>query len=278
MKHIEVVNQNQHLQGFTLGNGHMYWSFTDSIVMTTTEGTVRRQNLIFGGHLGDIEYYDGKVYGSYLKNSLPGHAWEDWTGFMIYVFDADDLSVIDVINLDICDEYKRISCLPEDTRGFQGIDGVTFAPDPVSGEIRMFVACALYSEERFSNQIILSFTPNGEFKGEYHIPTGNTVYGIQNLNYDWDSGDFWFTTYGSSHTFSPRETLFRVSLDGSIKAKYAFSTPYGFFCLGGNRFLCSLQGGVNGKRFGTAYECDESFFGVSKSEEEIGEYIAGFLD
>ena len=28
MNYVEVVNQNQHMQGFSSGNGFMYWSFT----------------------------------------------------------------------------------------------------------------------------------------------------------------------------------------------------------------------------------------------------------
>lgn len=97
---------------------------------------------VFGGHLGDIDYYDGKIYGSYLGNALPGHAWDDWTCFKIYVFDASDLRVLNVINMDICDEYKRISGTPADTRGFSGIDGVAFGGNPGTGAQKMFVACA----------------------------------------------------------------------------------------------------------------------------------------
>lgn len=130
LEHIKVVNQNYHMQGFTSGGGFVYFSFTDSLVKTTPAGTVKCQAEVFGGHLGDIDYYDGKIYGSYLGNALPGHAWDDWTCFKIYVFDASDLRVLNVINMDICDEYKRISGTPADTRGFSGIDGVAFGREP----------------------------------------------------------------------------------------------------------------------------------------------------
>ena len=270
MEYVEVVNQNLHMQGFSKGEGFMYWSFTDSIVKTTMNGTVKCQAEIHGGHLGDIDYYDGRVYGSYLGNALPGHAWEDWTGFKIYVFDADDLRVINIINLDICDYYKSITCTPEDTRGFQGIDGVTIAPDPKTGEMRLFVACALYTGEKYANQIILQFTLDGKYETEYHIPTGNTVYGIQNLDYDAENKEFWFTTYGPSQPYQPKELLHCISYDLSeIKRKYVYSTPYGIDCLGKEGFYASVQYGKNGKRGGIAFKCEEAFFTTPKTEQEI---------
>lgn len=270
MEYLEVVNQNLHMQGFSKGDGFMYWSFTDSIVKTTMNGTVKCQAEIHGGHLGDIDYYDGRVYGSYLGNALPGHAWEDWTGFKIYVFDANDLRVIDIINLDICDYYKSITCTPEDTRGFQGIDGVAIAPDPKTGEIRLFVACALYTGEKYANQIILQFTLDGKYETEYHIPTGNTVYGIQNLDYDAENKEFWFTTYGPSQPYQPKELLYCISSDLSeIKRKYVYSTPYGIDCIGSEGFYASVQYGSNGKRAGIAFKCEESFFTTPKTEQEI---------
>lgn len=274
MEHIEVLHQNYHLQGFSSGNGYMYWSFTDSLVKTTLSGTVKCQVEIRGGHLGDCDYYNGKIYASFLGNALPGHAWEDWTSFKIYVFDADDLHVVDIINLDICDEYKRITCTPEDTRGFQAVDGVCFAPDPISGETKMFVACALYTDEKYSSQIILQLTPEGVYETEYHIPTGNTVYGIQNLDYDAENKEFWFTAYGASQPYQPKETLYCISGDlKEIKRKYRFSSPYGFECLGKEGFYASIQFGTNGNRGGIAYRCEETLFSEEKNEHEIREFL-----
>ncbi|MBO5785747.1 MAG: hypothetical protein J6R45_00335 [Clostridia bacterium] len=270
MEFIEVLNQYQHMQGFSNGNGYMYWSFTDTVVKTTMNGIVKCQVQIHGGHLGDIDYHDGKIYASYLKNSLPGHAWEDWTGFKIYVFNADDLHVEKIMNLDICDYYKSITCTPEDTRGFQGIDGVTIAPDPKTGEDRLFVACALYTGEKYSNQIILQFTLDGVYETEYHIPTGNTVFGIQNLDYDAENKEFWFTTYGPSQPYMPREMLFCISGDlSTILRKYNYSTPYGLDCLGKAGFYGSVHTRKAKKCGGIAYRCDESFFATPKSPQEL---------
>ena len=278
MEFIEVLKQNLHMQGFTSGNGFMYWSFTDSLVKTNLKGTMRAQVEVRGGHLGGLDYFDGRIYASFLGNALPGHAWEDWTAFKIYVFDADDLHLIKSINLDICDEYKSIACTPSDTRGFQAIDGVAIAPDPVTGDERMFVACALYTGEKYDNQIILEFTLNGDYITEYHIKTGNTVYGIQNLDHDRTTGEFWFTTYGGSEPYQPRETLYCVKPDLSgVSRKYRFSTPYGFECIGNGEYYCSLQSGVNGDRSGIAYRTGESLFSENKSESEINEFIKSGL-
>ena len=58
MKYCEVLHQNLHMQGFTTDGEHMYWSFTDSLVKTTKNGTVLVQVRIPAGHLGDIDYYN----------------------------------------------------------------------------------------------------------------------------------------------------------------------------------------------------------------------------
>lgn len=258
------------MQGFTLGEGFMYWSFTDCIIKTDLDGNVICGTDIIGGHLGDCDYRNGKIYASYLKNSLPGHPWEDWTGFKIYVFDASDLTVLNIINLDICDYYKSITCTDNDTRGFQGIDGVTIAPDTADGREKLFVACALYTGERYSNQIILRFDLDGKYETEYHIPTGNTVYGIQNLDYDWHDKEFWFTTYGAAYPYQPAEVLYCLSDDlKTIKQSYRYSTPYGIECLGNGEFYASLDYGENGNKSGIAYRCTQSQFREPKSFTEI---------
>ena len=89
MKYIETLHQNQHMQGFTSDGNYMYWSFTDTVVKTTLKGTVRRCVPISGGHLGDIDYFEGKLYASFMGDARPGHAWNDWTSTLIYVTDPE---------------------------------------------------------------------------------------------------------------------------------------------------------------------------------------------
>lgn len=274
MNYTEVLNQNYHLQGFSTGGGFVYWSFTDSIVKTTDSGTVKCQREIKGGHLGDIDYFDGKIYGSYLGNALPGHEWDDWTSFKIYVFDADDLSVEKVLNIDVCDAYKAISETPDDIHGFRGIDGVTIAQPKGFSEPKLFVACALVVNKKYDHQIILQCDLEGKFETEYRVPTGNTVFGIQNLDFDASTGLFWFSTYAPEHPYQPMELLYCADIsDCTVKEKYRYLTPYGFEAKGNDSFLVSLQSGKNGKRNGFCFEVKKEFFKSFKSEKELSELL-----
>ena len=125
MTYIEVVHQNLHLQGFAKGGDFMYWSFTDSLVKTTLAGTVKCQVEMRDGHLGDCDYYDGKIYASMLGHPASGRPWNDWSSFCIYVYSADDLRLLQKIRLDVCDRYWKELGTDADTRGFSGVDGVT---------------------------------------------------------------------------------------------------------------------------------------------------------
>lgn len=283
MKYVETLHQNQHMQGFTSDDKYMYWSFTDTVVKTTLEGTVKRCVPVtggkYGGHLGDIDYHEGKLYASFMGNCLPGHAWNDWTSFMIYVYDAETLELEKRINLDICDLYKAQNGTPEDTRGFQGIDGVAFGKIPGTNEWRLFVACALDTDERWEDNIILQFTPDGVYETEYRIKTGNTVFGIQNLDYDKTTGEFWFSTYGGSQPYQPKETLYKTDINlTKAEERYCFSSAYGFECLGNGKYHCALQWGKNKNQCGGAYECEKSFFENKKTEAEITAYVKKLLE
>lgn len=274
---LEVLHQNQHMQGFTTDpeRKYMYWSFTDSVVKTNYHNTMIAQTHVSGGHLGDLAYYKGKLYASFLGNALPGHAWDDWTAFKIYVYNADDLRLERIIDMPVCDEMKANACTPDDKYGFMAIDGVTFGKD-TEGNEKMFVACALFSEERFSNQIILQLSLDGVFEKRHLFPTGNQVYGIQTLDYDRDTGEFWFTTYGGSLPFQAKETLYCISPDlKTVRAKYRYSSAYGLVCLGGGRFLACARSGKNGDQQGYAFECDEAWFASEKNEKQVFEELFG---
>ena len=52
MEFVEALNQYQHMQGVTSGNGHMFWSFTDTLIKTTMNSIVKCQVYGGGGHLG----------------------------------------------------------------------------------------------------------------------------------------------------------------------------------------------------------------------------------
>ena len=275
-RYMEVFHQHCHMQGFSVDkeNGYVYWSFTDSVVKTNMESMMILQAHVSGGHLGDIAYYDGKVYSSFMGNSLPGHAWDDWTAFRIHVYDAKDLRLLKEIEVPLCYEMHAMQGKPGDPYGFSGIDGITFGKDE-NGEIKMFIACALITGEEYDHQMILQMSLEGEYEKTHRFLTGNTVYGIQTLDYDWDTDSFWFTTYGAAAPHQDRETLYNVSLKGGVISRYPYSSPYGLFCLGGGKFLASLHQGKNGNCSGYAYECEEELFQNRKGEHDIKDFIFG---
>lgn len=268
MKYTEVLHQNLHMQGFSTDGENMYWSFTDSLVKTKKSGLMLRQVLIPAGHLGDIVYYNGKIYGTVLGNSLRGLPFGIWTSFEIHVFDAGTLALDHIIRLDDCYEmYKNKE------HGFNGVDGITVVPAADGKEARLMVACALFTGDEYDSQILLEYSFNGKLLDKHFVKTGNTVYGIQNLTRDPDTGNYWFSTYGGgdkSAPYSNRNFLFCVSPDFEVIEGYNLCTPYGLEAIGDGKFYLSvIAGPKNGNREGYAYEADLDFI---KSTEISGEY------
>ena len=228
-----------HLQGAAADdeNKFLYMSFTDRLIkvdMHTGEivGSVTGllAGSIYGGgaHLGDLAFYNGKVYGS-----LEYKATEK---FYIAVFDVAKIDAMDIdyktpgvlttmYMEEVVKDYKDELDAGEHINGHvtlghkhgcSGIDGITFGPLPGddSGKIYMTVAYGVYRhEERTDNdyQVILTFDPE-QFEGAYFdqnnpheigpklhkkmfVFTGNTSYGVQNLEYDRVTGDYWMIVY-----------------------------------------------------------------------------------
>lgn len=269
MKQAEVVHQNLHLQGFTSDGTYLYWSFTDSLVKTTLSGTMVAQVPVLGGHLGDIDRIDGKIYGSLMGNSLAGRPWGVWTSFQVNVYDAGSLSLLDAIRLDDCYGFYAAHSGADDAGGFNGIDGITRGVDPETGAPALMVACALFTGEGYREQQIFQYSFDGHLQKIHRIPTGNTVFGIQNLDFEADTGRYWFSTYSREQPYQPEETLYCVESDlKTVRASYRYSTPYGFECLGGGKFFASLQSGRNGDRAGVAYTATEETFRTMAGREE----------
>ena len=248
-KMISVKGQKLHFQGFAVDTRkeHIYWSFTDCLVKTCMDGRIIRQEVISDGHLGDITYYNGNIYGTMERGPLPGHAWDDWTGFCIDVFN-EELKLQQQIELPQVQEYYI-----EKTNGICGVDGIAFGKSPEGG-IHMMLGCGLFWEPKYDRQVILQFSPEGRYEKEYLISTGNTPYGIQNLEYEADRGYWWFSTYPKEKVYQSEYNLFQ--LDGDIKTilgKWKYSTPYGLASLGGGKFLTSADTGGDGDHAGYAY-------------------------
>ena len=257
MEFVECTHQNCHMQGFTSDAKHefMFWSFTDSLVKTNMNGTMICQVHVTGGHLGGLDWHDGKVYVSYMEFHVPWTYFEDWQGFRIYVFDDRDLRLLKIIDIPECIEMKK-----NKTDGFQGIDGVAWGRVPGREDVRLLTAVALETGEAYSHQMFLEIDEeSGHIENIYKIPAGNKVYGIQNLDYEEDTGCYWFTTYDGSQPYMEPETLYCVDPDmHTVRARYRISTPYGFEALGDGQYFLSLIAGKNGNQSGIAYRADRS--------------------
>ncbi len=237
-----------HVQGIAIDSKreYMYFSFTTVLVKTDMKGNVvgTVENLV--GHLGDLDYNpeDGRVYGSLeFKNK---------NTFYIAIFDVEKIDRIG-INSQKSDVTTVVE-LPEVAADFtatvggnryrygcSGIDGVAFGPvfgQTDSREQRLMVAYGIFNDtSRGDNdyQVILSFTPEELWKNEkkfslsdavsggamsenrYFVYTGNTNYGVQNLEYDESTGYWFMAAYKGSKSDFPNYRLFAV--DGSIAPK-----------------------------------------------------------
>lgn len=250
-----------HLQGIAADdkNNYMYMSFTDRLVkvdMHTGEivGSVTGllAGSIYGGgaHLGDLAFYNGKVYGS-----LEYKATEK---FYIAVFDVEKITGMDIdyktpgvlttmymeeVVKDYQDElnageHENAPASMGHKHGCSGIDGITFGPLPGddSGKIYMTVAYGVYRhDERVDNdyQVILAYDPD-QFEAAYFDQnnpheigpklykkmfafTGNTTYGVQNLEYDLVTGDYWMVVYAGNKAQYDNRPLYIV--DGKAAPK-----------------------------------------------------------
>ena len=235
-----------HVQGIATDGNHMYYSFTTCLIKTDMEGNICGSVKGLAGHLGCIAFHNGSVYGSLeYKHDAIGQGIlansdidvED--GFYIAVFDVDKLTRVDmdaekdgvmkaVFLKEVTDDYKskRYSA--------SGIDGTTFAPAPgkKDGEFFLYVAYGIYGDTtRQDNdyQVILQYSiadwdaylkplnqlsmhKNGpeKPKGKYFVYTGNTNWGIQNLEYDKDTGYLFAAVYCGNKEDFPNYPMFVI--------------------------------------------------------------------
>ena len=239
-------------------NGYMYFSFTTMLVKTDLTGRVIASAKGLLGHLGCIAFCeaDGRLYGSLeykndsigkgiLKNLGSDAAIED--GFYIAIFDVEKMDrpdmdacsdgVMNAVFLrDVLDDYKtgRYGC--------SGIDGATFGPLPgdASGKMWLFVAYGIYSDvsrEDNDHQVILCYDlqdlkqyerplrqldmhKSGPEKPleKFFAYTGNTTYGVQNLEYDPFQRAYFMAVYRGKKSQFPNYALY--ALDASIAPQY----------------------------------------------------------
>ena len=201
---------------------------------------------------------DGRVYGSLeYKNDIIGKgipktekadiSFDDM--FYIVSFDADKITRPDmdaekdgimtaVWLKDVCDDYKydghRYGC--------SGIDGITFAPKP--GEKHgncIYVAYGIYRDNKRrdnDHQILLRFDsekftdyalPLNQYAlhnsgptiadERYFVYTGNTTYGIQNLEYDRENECLFAAVYKGKKFRFPNYSMYAVDMSQCAQLK-----------------------------------------------------------
>lgn len=212
-------------------------------------------------------YDDGKVYGSleYKHDcigagilSRSGRAEDVEDGFYIAIFDVDKIDrpnmdaekevVMTAVYLkEVCDDYNA-----EGHRfGCSGIDGTTFAPDPGNpkGKKYLHVAYGIYGDlnrDDNDNQIILKYDISdwakyakplnqtamhksgpAEPDDKYYIFTGNTEFGIQNLEYDPYTNTMFAAVYPGKKPDYPNYCMFSIPWEPDTCEIPGSYFPYG---------------------------------------------------
>ena len=258
-------------------------------------------------------YEDGKVYGSLefkqdaigrgiLKNLGESKVPQD--GFYMTVFDVEKITrpnmdaekdgVMEAVYLkEVTDDYKA----PGHRFGCSGIDGTTFAPafGEKDGKQFLYVSYGIYSDtgrDDNDHQVILQYDisqwgryakplrqadmhRSGPEKpdGKFFVFTGNTTYGVQNLEYDPHSRLMLMCVYpGKKERFPNRPLYFvdceKAPTEDSLLALAPIGLPHpsgifgsrfplgetGIAALGDGRFLISEPFHAE-KCFGSRVRC-----------------------
>ena len=268
-----------HLQGICTDDdgNYLYASFTNMLVKVDMHtgriaGTVTglaAGSISSGAHIGDICYYDGKIYGS-----LEYKASERW---YICVFDGDKITEMDMPYTtpgvmyglyvpQVGDDFRNELTAGEHSNsaasmghryGTGGIDGITFGTlpgrgydtngdgtvDQSTGDKRYMIVTygpygnaqrydnenfvfLVYNPDNITSNNLLPFTEN-LLKQDYtenqklfyehklFCYAGNQTYGVQQLEYDEETGDLWLECYNRP-SGSEFPGTSRYVIDGSV--------------------------------------------------------------
>lgn len=194
---------------------------------------------------------DGRVYGSLeYKNDSIGKGIMKTEGselvfndsFYIVAFDCDKITRPDmdaekdgimtaVYLKEVVDDYNA----PGHKYGCSGIDGVTFAPSFSSDKRNcIYVAYGIYSDKKRKDndyQVILCYDAETLFTfaqcinqnnlhqsgpeapdDKYFVYTGNTTYGIQNLEYDKENNCLFAAVYKGCKLRFPNYSMYAIDM------------------------------------------------------------------
>ena len=195
-----------------------------------------------------LEYKNDVIGKSILRNL--GIANEIKNAFYVAMFDVEKIDRLDMNaetdgvmttvflrdpTEDYLAEWEENGKLQKHRFGCSGIDGITFAP--IENEMRLLVAYGVYSDlERTDNdhQVLISYVPEelkpyetvltadnihesgpASCKERFFIYTGNTNFGVQNMEYDPFTGDIFLAVYPGKKPCFPNFKMYVI--DGSKK-------------------------------------------------------------
>lgn len=194
-----------HLQGVSMDDDAIYWSFTTTLVKTDLDGKLIKQTPVVSHH-GDLCCHDGKVYvavnlGKF--NDPKGNA-DSW----IYIYDAETLEEL------AKHEVQEV---------FHGAGGIAHRDG------RFFVVGGL--PNGYEENYVYEYDGNFQFVKKHVIKSGHTLLGIQTVTFAHDR--WWFGCYGSP------STLLVTDADFQMLGRYAFNCSLGIESLPGGRLLAA---------------------------------------
>jgi len=248
---------------------------------------------------GSLEYKNDSI-GKGILNRLGVGAVKD--AFYVAIFDGEKIDRSDMdaetdgvmttvwlkeVIEDYTAAWEENGMKREHRYGCSGIDGMTFAPAFEGEGMRLLVAYGIYGEndrEDNDNQVLLSYrledlkpyetvltAQNIHTSGPEHcekrylVPTGNTTFGVQNMEYDPYTGDIFLAVYVGRKEQYPNFPMYVIdgkkspSHDGVLALKetglcekgiYGYRFPYGstgMISLGNGYFYFSHNAVVDGK-------------------------------
>jgi len=202
---------------------------------------------------GSLEYKHDSV-GEYILKNLLGDGTEVEDGWYVAIFDVDKIDRMDmdaekdgIMTAVYLDEILKDFSVGGGKYGCAGLDGLTFAPIPgeLSGKNYLYAAYGIYDDtnrEDNDYQIILRYDVdswknleaplnqqnmhrNGPLApdSKYFVYTGNTNWGVQNLEYDPLTGNMFMAVYKGHKEKFPNFPMFVVDMKkGAVSEKHKF--------------------------------------------------------
>jgi len=194
----------RHLQGIcTNDKDAIYWSWTDSLVKTDTDGRALKQ-VPAANHHGDLCFHAGRVYvaTNLAKFNRPAGEADSW----VYVYDGDTLA-----------ELAKHP-VPELVHG---AGGMAFHGG------KLIIAGGL--PPGVNENYAYEYDENFRFQKRHVLASGYTLMGIQTVAHA--DGAWWFGCYGKP------AALLRADESFTFTGKWEFNASVGIAPIGSGRFL-----------------------------------------